>query len=283
METMNQLCLASFAWQIDPEGNLDSWKSRFSDACRLARKRGADWLIFPEFFSFEIVAKLAPEECDFARVMAGFYPEIEKCVRENWAETGLNIVAGSHIAPAGATYANVALIASRVGLRRQTKNKLTTYEREVMNLEPGMTLCKPVGPVSTLICYDCEFPEAARATCEAGAAILAVPSFTETEHGKYRVELSCRARAIENQIFVANSPLHGGLGFEPVITCCGQAAIFAPSISPYPADGILDRTEVGAHDFAIATVDLDELASARSTGDVRNWDDRLSDCWSVSD
>ena len=61
----------------------------------------------------------------------------------------------------------------------------------------------PKGRIGVLICYDVEFPEAARYLADLGAEILFVPFCTDTRQSYLRVRYCAHARAIENQVYVA--------------------------------------------------------------------------------
>lgn len=56
-------------------------------------------------------------------------------------------------------------------------------------------------PASEIICYDLRFPEYARKAALSGASLLFVPAAWPSKR-KYHWETLCKARAIENQIFV---------------------------------------------------------------------------------
>ena len=137
------------------------------------------------------------------------------------------------------------------------------------------------GQIGVTICYDCEFPESGRALAEAGVLIQCVPAFTETQHGFQRVRWCAQARATENQVMVIHASLVGSLGAEPVLTTYGSSAILTPSIAPFPMSAILAETELNCEGIAKVDVDLDWLATSRSRGDVRNWNDRHVSDWKL--
>ena len=58
----------------------------------------------------------------------------------------------------------------------------------------------PKAKIGVLVCYDVEFPEAARHLADEGAEILFVPFCTDNRQGYLRVRYCAQARAIENQI-----------------------------------------------------------------------------------
>jgi len=85
------------------------------------------------------------------------------------------------------------------------KNFLFPLTREREFFKPGNRLevfDTPVGKLGVLICYEVRFPELAKKLMKRGAEIIAIPA----EFPKQRIEhwkTLLRARAIENQLFVA--------------------------------------------------------------------------------
>lgn len=244
----------------------------------------ADWVVLPELCSLELLATKPVMNPEVEPAwLAHFFEDIEAEMVKIAIDKAFNIVGGSHFRKEGDQITNIAPIVLSSGqVLRQTKNKLTSYERDIWSIAGGKSLSPPHSGIATLVCYDCEFPEAGRALAEVGTHVLAVPAFTETRRGFQRVRWSCLARAVENQIFVVHASLVGSLGREPVPETTGSSAIIAPSVEPFPEAAILAETPFGIESVAIADVDLSQLMEARRSGDVRNWDDRSPDCWIVS-
>src|SRR3546814_9627267 len=94
---------------------------------------------------------------------------------------------------------------------------MTRFEREAWIITGGAALkvfdLDLGGPVplraGITICYDVEFPLIARAMAAAGADLILCPSCTDTLAGANRVQSGARARAPEDQVFVAVSPTVG--------------------------------------------------------------------------
>jgi predicted amidohydrolase len=198
-------------------------------------------------------------------------------------EKSITIVGGSTMVRRGGGFKNACgVFAPGSPVEWQEKVKLTTYERDVWAIAPGAGLTRLPDPIGVLICYDSEFPEAARVQAEAGVKILCVPAYTETRQGFQRVRFCCQARAVENQIFVVHSSLAGSLNREPVLGTSGGSAILTPSIEPFPEAASLAATDSRRESVAIAEMDLGALESARMSGDVRNWHDRDSSVWTLN-
>ena len=81
-------------------------------------------------------------------------------------------------------------------------------------------------PVGLSICYDLRFPELYRRLVDAGAQLLLVPAAFMMHTGRDHWEVLLRARAIENQCFVAAA---GQIGdHDPGRTCFGRSMIVDP-------------------------------------------------------
>ena len=81
-------------------------------------------------------------------------------------------------------------------------------------------------PVGLSICYDLRFPELYRRLVDDGAQLLLVPAAFMMHTGRDHWEVLLRARAIENQCFVAAA---GQIGdHEPGRTCFGRSMVSTP-------------------------------------------------------
>lgn len=108
--------------------------------------------------------------------------------------------------------------------------------------------------VGLAVCYDVEFPGAIRRLAEAGAEVIAVPSWTATEAGFQRVRRCAAARAVENQAYVAACNRVGVDGND--IEYSGDSMIIDPMGYPL-ATGAMTETIV------MADVDPAEVARTR--------------------
>ncbi len=108
------------------------------------------------------------------------------------------------------------------------KGRVVTSESR--HIRPGrrIVIAKVKGvPLGLSICYDLRFPELYRQQARQGARILLVPANFTYETGKAHWETLLRARAIENQAFVA-AP--GQSGTHPVtgIRSWGHSMVIDP-------------------------------------------------------
>ena len=174
----------------------------------------------------------------------------------------------------GARIVNRApLIAPDGRLAFQDKQVMTRFEAEYWAIGAGVpqrVFETDWGRVGIAICYDAEFPSVVRAQVEAGAWLILVPTCTDTMHGFNRVRLSARARAVENQCFVAVAPTVGDAPWLATLDCNrGRAGVYGPADRGFPEDGVIAE---GADATGWLWADLDpaRLDAVREHGAVRN-------------
>ncbi|KAL8410095.1 hypothetical protein RB594_008256 [Gaeumannomyces avenae] len=83
--------------------------------------------------------------------------------------------------------------------------KITFRESDVLSPGSGVTLVDlpPYGRVGVAICYDVRFPELAAVASRRGAFALVYPGAFNLTTGPLHWELLARARAVDNQLYVA--------------------------------------------------------------------------------
>lgn len=268
------MIVGAVAWEIKPVSSFLEFSDRFSD---LVTRNTLDWIVFPECFILELCA-LRPDlqGPDMVRFISDFSSDFEALVTRLSRENKVTITAGSHFAPTQTGIVHLSLTVDPNGRRaEQPKNLMTQFEAVDWGLSGTQGIVPLPDPrLGSLVCYDCEFPIAARNHAENGVLAIAVPAFTETQRGFQRVRYSCQARAIENQIFMIHASLLGHLNGEPVPMTYGSSAILAPSVEPFPESAILAETELHQPGIAIAELDFQLLHESRESDDVRNWHDR---------
>jgi predicted amidohydrolase len=124
--------------------------------------------------------------------------------------------------------ANTAVLAGPDGRILSTYRKTHLFDAERRLYTPGDELTDPAdflgAATGLLVCYDVEFPEAARRLALAGAQCILVPSANMAPWGpRHRVFVT--ARALENHLFVAYC---NRCGEGPGMTYCGGSVIIDP-------------------------------------------------------
>jgi len=133
-----------------------------------------------------------------------------------------------------------------------------------------------------LICYDAEFPELSRLLADEGMEILFVPFLTDTQNGYSRIRNCARARAIENECYVA---IAGSVGNLPKVHNMdiqfAQSVVFTPCDFAFPTGGVKAQATPNTEMILIADVDLDLLRELNEFGSVRNLKDRRTDLFQL--
>jgi (R)-amidase len=147
-------------------------------------------------------------------------------------------------------------LAGHDGRILSTYRKTHLFAAERRLYTPGNALTDPADLVGVatgiLVCYDVEFPEAARRLALAGAECILVPSANMDPWGP-RHRVFATARALENHLFVAYC---NRCGEGPGMTYPGESAIIDPM------GNVL--CEAGA-DETVVCADLDLGAITEST------------------
>jgi len=152
---------------------------------------------------------------------------------------------------------NTAILAGPDGRILCTYRKTHLFDAERRLYAPGQALTDPTDFLGTatglLVCYDVEFPEAARRLALAGAECILIPSANMDPWGP-RHRVFTTSRALENHLFVAYC---NRCGEGPGMTYCGGSVIIDPM------GEVL--CEAGA-DEAVVCADIDKGAISKSTG-----------------
>lgn len=160
----------------------------------------------------------------------------------------------------------------------QSKLIPTAWEKEMWGVEPGTTIelfDTPYAKLAVTICFDTEFPQLARESCERGAEIVFAPTCTDSLRGYHRVRVGAQARALENLCYVVQPCTIGSVAWsQSVGRNVGFGGIFSvPDLGPNP-DGVV---ALGSADFdGWVSADLDigavrRIRLANQPSDRMNW------------
>jgi len=272
--------VAAAQYPIDEITSFTAFEEKLSRWVKQAVAHGAQLLVFPEYGGMEL-SRIAGRQISLdlhgsIEALQYHIGHYEAAYAELAKRYGIFILAGS--APIRLTdgrFVNRAQLFSPNGRSGfQQKHIMTRFEGEEWGISPSAGLCVfDIGKakIGIAICYDAEFPLIARSLAESGAEILIVPSCTESLAGYYRVRHACAARALENQIYVVQSPTVGEAPWSVAVNVnVGAAGFFAPPDHRFPGDGVLARGDLNQAQWVYATLDLDLLAEVRKDGDVLN-------------
>jgi predicted amidohydrolase len=273
------LRLAAAQYPIEFVGSWEAWLGKLDGWVGAAARAGAELLVFPEYAGMEL-ASLFPADVhgDLARQLAAV-ARLAGDAQAAWAELarrhGVHILASSQPVEAGGAFRNRAWLLGPDGLLGwQDKLVMTRFERERWGVAPGDAVAAidtRLGRLGVAICYDVEFPLIARRQVEAGADLILAPSCTDGLAGYHRVRIGARARALENQCFVAVSHTVGTAGWSPAVDeNVGAAAVFAPPDFGFPPDGVLAEGSLSEPRWLFAELDFAALRRVRRDGQVSN-------------
>jgi predicted amidohydrolase len=280
------LRVASCAYPIERLESFAQFRAKQAHWVQQAVDQGAQLLVFPEYASMELGslfgtrgdAELGAE----LQALQALLPEYLALYRELSRRFGVQVLSPSFPERIqGGAYRNRARLHDPSGADGVVeKQMMTRFERELWGIEAGT-----VGPVfetergllGVAICYDSEFPLLVRRQVELGAEVVLVPSCTDTLAGYHRVQLSCRARALENQCFVVQAVTVGEAPWSAAVDQNrGAAGVFAPVDRGFPDDGVVALGELDRPGWVFADLELTRLAEVRADGQVRNhrdWSD----------
>lgn len=253
----------------------------------IAADYNSDFVLFPELFTVQLLSQCNALSAREGIVqLAEYSDQVRELLTHLAKRYGVTIIGGSHPTKVGDRIENICYICLPDGtIHNQPKLHITPNERKWWGISGGHHLAPidtPTAKIGVLICYDVEFPEAARVLADEGAEIIFVPFCTDNRQGYLRVRYCAQARAIENQIYVA---LAGNVGNLPDVTNMdinyGQAAVLTPSDFEFARDGIASEAESNEETILVCDLDLDDLHESRSGGTVTPRLDRRPDLFRI--
>lgn len=200
-----KLSLIQLKTAATPEENL----SRILPLLAQAKAEGADLAVLPEMCAcpYENAAFVR-----YAMPLDGpFLQELGAAAKR----LGLYVVAGSVPEKCQDKIYNTSVVFNPEGQRVASHRKMHLFDinieggqyfKESDTFTPGDRLAAfdtPWGRFGLMICYDIRFPELARLLVLEGADAVIVPAAFNMTTGPVHWELSFRARALDNQIFMA--------------------------------------------------------------------------------
>jgi len=278
------LRIALAQYPIGRFAGFAAWQANAARWVAEGAATGAALLVFPEYGAMELTSLLLPDvQADLkAQIPAldRFQADFVATYAALAAQHGVHILAPSlPVRMEGQVHNRAWLLAPSGAKAFQDKRQMTRFEKEAWGVSGGAALkVFDIGTarIGVAICYDIEFPLIAHALSEAGADLVLAPSCTDTLAGANRVHVGARARALENQIYVALSPTVGEAPWSPAVDVNhGWAAAYATPDRGFPDDGILAKGEPDRPGWVTADLDFDRLRAARDTAQVftrRDWD-----------
>jgi predicted amidohydrolase len=274
--TTIRLACAQFALVREP--SLTDFLAHMERWVVKAAEGGAKLAVFPELASTGLLGAiddhLVTSESiadDYHNVLAPLSDSIVAAASQWAVANNITVLAGSHIRrDADGTLRNTAILAHPDGrVQFQDKLHLTPPEIALGARGGDELLITSVGEftVGVLICADIQYPELSRYLVSQGVNLILCPSLTWNRRGVFRVRTGCSARAIENQAFVAMSPLVGssGLPSDAVLHAVGTALVTTPVDKNFGLnDGVLAQFDGEGEGLVFADLDPARLLASRA-------------------
>ncbi len=178
--------------------------------CIKAANNNADIIVLPEIFTCEYNAKTFPVYAFDKK------SEYYKSIQDIAMSTRKYLVAGSipELSDDGKIY-NTSFVFDPDGIELCYHRKAHLFDIDVVGgqhfkesetLSSGSTVTvfdTPFARIGLMICYDIRFPEFSRKLVDKGAELIIVPAAFNMTTGPCHWELSFRARALDNQVYMA--------------------------------------------------------------------------------
>lgn len=276
--------LAACQYPVERLPDFATYAGKLENLTAEAIAAGSQLVLFPEYGAMELAALLEPGAAlDLRRQlreMQGLLPAFLDLHREIARYHGIYLSAASFpVEVAPHAFRNRVHLFSPAGAHAvQDKITMTRFEHERWGITGGaeiMVFDTDLGRIALDICYDAELPHIACWQVQAGATVVLVPSCTDGLTGYSRVHVAARARALENQCFVAISPTVGTAPWSAAVDeNVGAAGVFAPPDRGFPADGVLASGTLNEPGWVYADLDIETLCHLQRDAEVfsrRDW------------
>ncbi|MGA0332951.1 MAG: GNAT family N-acetyltransferase [Kiritimatiellia bacterium] len=282
-----QVRIGVVQWQMRPYESMDALMKNAEYFVDAVSDYSSDFILFPEFFNAPLMAPYNHlSEVDAIRRLAGYAEPLRDQFLKLAVSYNVNIITGSMPYLMDEKLVNVSWLCRRDGSwDSMCKIHPTPSEVHAWGMTGGSeirAMDTDCGKIGVLICYDSEFPEAARILADQGMKILFVPFLTDTQNGYMRVRHCAQARAIENECYVV---MAGAVGNLPNVNNMdiqyAQSAVLTPSDFSFPTNTIKAEATPNTEMVLLADVDLDLLKELHERGAVQNLKDRRRDLYEV--
>lgn len=274
-------------WQMRHFRNLDGLYEQIEFFIDAVSGYNSDFILFPELFNAPLMADYNHlTEAEAIRELAKYTEPLRDKFIEYAISYNINIITGSMPFIRDNNLLNIGYLCRRDGTwDYYEKLHITPNEEAYWGMTGGSRIRvfnTDSGNIGVLICYDVEFPELSRIMADEGMQILFVPFLTDTQNGYSRVRYCARARAIENECYVA---IAGSIGNLPKVSNMdiqyAQAAVFTPADFAFPTNGLKAEATPNTEMTLIVDTDLDLLKELHNYGSVHNLKDRRLDLYEL--
>lgn len=274
--------IALAQYPITYHDSLEKWKNHTKLWVQNAVIKDAKVIVFPEYGAMELVSLFDKD------IQANLTIQIEKMqdllgdfieIFQNLAKQfDCIVIAPSFPVKVVQNYVNRVFVFSQKGFGFQDKWFMTRFEIETWGI-CSVNKCLSVfetswGKFGIQTCYDIEFPIGTHLLAHHGVDVIFVPSCTETIRGASRVHTGAKARALEQQIYVAVSQTVNDAKWAPTVDInYGFAAIYTSPDTNLPENGVLKTGAPQHPSWLFETLDFSKNAFIQADGQVFNQKD----------
>lgn len=225
-----------------------------------AAQNGADFVCLPEMWN-------CPYTRHYFKLYAGLGHESVVAEMIRWArENNIYLVGGSISETEDGKIYNTCFVFDREGKVIAKHRKVHLFDVDLPNLRfkesdifsrgNEITLFDTeYGKMGAAVCFDIRFPELFRSMTMRGAKMIFVPAQFGTNTGSKHWELMLRARAMDNEIFVAGASCARYEGFK--YECWGHSTVVDPM-------GMVISTCDEKEQIIYADIDLTKVEDTRA-------------------
>lgn len=272
-------------YPISNHRTFEDWKNHTENWIKSAADQHAGIVLFPEYGSMELVS-LFPYEIqqniqEQVLEMQNLYADFCEVFASLSKKYRLTIITPSFpVAVGNQIFNRVGVFDSQGMAGFQDKFFMTRFENEEWGIHSApktLTLFESDwGNFGIQTCYDIEFAIGSHILCHAGADLIFAPSCTETIRGATRVHIGARARAMENQCYVAVAQTVGNATWSPAVDInFGFAGIYSTPDIDFPEEGMMAKGKPQEEKWLITELDVRKIKNVRQNGQVLNFKDHL--------
>lgn len=275
--------IATAQYPITLHPNFQSWQNHTEKWVQSALTENAELLLFPEYGSMELVSifteEIRQDICQQVIELNSLKESFCQTFEDLAKKYEVIIVAPSFpVLEDGKIYNRVYVFSKKGLVGYQDKFFMTRFENEEWGISSAPKVLSlfetPWGSFGIQICYDVEFPIGAQLLSANGATLILAPSCTETIRGATRVHIGARARALENQCYVAVSQTINNAEWSPAVDInFGYSAIYSTSDKNFPEDGIVAIQKPQMEGWLIENMNFELIEGVRENGQVFNFKD----------
>ena len=278
-----KVTIATAQYPINFHQTLADWQKYTENWVKSAVEQKSELLLFPEYGSMELTSLFEDKIRQDLQKQVLEMDSLKEVFCETYANLAKQfdviIVAPSFPVLENDKIYNRVFVFSKNGLVGfQDKFFMTRFENEEWGIASAPKVLSVFeanwGSFGIQICYDVEFPIGSQLLCANGVNLILAPSCTETLRGATRVHVGARARALENQCYVAVSQTINNAEWSPAVDMnFGYSAIYASPDKNLPEEGIMSIEKPQNEGWLIQELDFDLLENIRIDGQVFNFKD----------